>query len=443
MKKFKPISLNREFYTLASSDGISAELTLYGDIVEERPIDWWTGEPIEGNFIVQSEFLSDLDAVKNCKSLTIRINSAGGDAAVSVLIHNRLRELAMNGMKLSCVVDGVAMSGGSLIMCACEDVQVYPSSIIMIHKCWAFLFGGYNADELREAAVRQDAIDKAQVGIYARKTGMSETQLLHMMGNTTYMTGRDAVDKGFADGLLDGDVAIAASADGRSLFVHGREMHLKNGLFAPDFVRTAEEGEPASEGENGITGEDPEDIEHQAGGLEIGRRPTPEVRAMRETSADEPESDPAVSPGNPGSEGGEDMTLEEFREQNPEEARRIDEAQAAAVAAAENNARAAERERLRGIDAIAASVGDPAMVEEARFGETACDARELAFRAMQKSAAQGANAFRAMQNDVKASGAAAVNTVPPVEDKPVIPKTAEEQMVAARAEVKSLLHPEQ
>lgn len=425
MKKFKPISLNREFYTLASSDGISAELTLYGDIVEERPIDWWTGEPIEGNFIVQSEFLSDLDAVKNCKSLTIRINSAGGDAAVSVLIHNRLRELAMNGMKLSCIVDGVAMSGGSLIMCACEDVQVYPSSIIMIHKCWAFLFGGYNADELREAATRQDAIDKAQVGIYARKTGMSETQLLHMMGNTTYMTGRDAVDKGFADGLLDGDVVIAASADGRSLFVHGREMHLKNGLFAPDFVRTAEEGEPASEGENGITGEDPEDIEHQVG------------------EPAEPETDPAVSPGNPGSEGGEDMTLEEFREQNPEEARRIDEAQAAAVAAAENNARAAERERLRGIDAIAASVGDPAMVEEARFGETACDARELAFRAMQKSAAQGANAYRAMQNDVKASGAAAVNPVPPVEDKPVIPKTAEEQMNAARAEVKSLLHPEQ
>lgn len=425
MKKFKPISLNREFYTLASSDGISAELTLYGDIVEERPIDWWTGEPIEGNFIVQSEFLSDLDAVKNCKSLTIRINSAGGDAAVSVLIHNRLRELAMNGMKLSCVVDGVAMSGGSLIMCACEDVQVYPSSIIMIHKCWAFLYGGYNADELREAATRQDAIDKAQVGIYARKTGMSETQLLHMMGNTTYMTGRDAVDKGFADGLLDGDVAIAASADGRSLFVHGREMHLKNGLFAPDFVRTAEEGEPASEGENGITGEDPEDIEHQVG------------------EPAEPETDPAVSPGNPGSEGGEDMTLEEFREQNPEEARRIDEAQAAAVRDAENRARAAERERLRGIDGIAATVGDPAMVEEARYGETACDARELAFRAMQRSAAQGASAFQAMRNDAQASGAAAVNPVPPVEDKPIIPKTADEQMNAARAEVKSLLHPEQ
>lgn len=418
MKKFKPFSFERACYTLASQNGVDAELTLYGEIMETQPTDWW-GDPIEGNFILQDEFLRDLEAVKNCSSLHIRINSAGGDAAVSVLIHNRLRELAMNGMKLSCTVDGVAMSGGSLIMCACENVKVYPSSIIMIHKCWSLLFGGYNADELREAATRQDAIDRAQVGIYAQKTGLSETQLLHMMGDTTYMTGRDAIAKGFADELVEGDVEIAASADGRRLFVGGREMHLTAGMFAPDFVRTSEGEEPHEE--EGIDGEDPEDIDHQAG---------------------EPETDPAEIPGNPGSERRETMTLEEFREQFPEEARRIDEAQAAAVRDAENNARAAERERLRGIDQIAASVGDPAMVEEARFGETACDARELAFRAMQKSAAQGANAFRAMQNDVKASGAAAVNPVPPVEDKPVIPKTADEQMNAARAEVKSLLHPE-
>lgn len=424
MKKFKPFSFERPCYTLASQNGVDAELTLYGEIMEYQPRDLW-GDPIEGEFILQDEFLRDLEAVKNCSSLHIRINSAGGDAAVSVLIHNRLRELAMNGMKLSCTVDGVAMSGGSLIMCACENVRVYPSSIIMIHKCWSLLFGGYNADELREAATRQDAIDRAQVGIYAQKTGLSETQLLHMMGDTTYMTGKDAIEKGFADELVEGDVEIAASADGRRLFVGGREMHLTAGMFAPDFVRTAEEGEPASEGENGITGEDPEDIEHQAG------------------EPAEPESDPAVSPGNPGSEGGEDMTLEEFREQNPEEARRIDEAQAAAVRDAENRARAAERERLRGIDGIAATVGDPAMVEEARYGETACDARELAFRAMQRSAVQGASALQAMRNDAKASGTAAVNPVPPVEDKPIIPKTAEEQMNAARAEVKSLLHPEQ
>lgn len=419
--KLNPFSFERAFYTLASTDGISAELTLYGDIMECQPTDWW-GDPIEGNFILQDEFLRDLETVKNCKSLNIRINSAGGDAAVAVLIHNRLRELAMNGMKISCIVDGVAMSGGSLIMCACENVRVYPSSIVMIHKCWSFMFGGYNADELRDAAVRQDAVDRAQVGIYARKTGLSETQLLHMMGDTTYMTGRDAVEKGFADELLDGeDAPIAASADGRNLYVKGRRIHLAPGLFAPDFVPTQSEEQEKDD----IDGGDPaEDIEKEA-------------QEPEETGSTEP------VPGNPGEEGGENMTLEEFREQNPEEARRIDEAQAAAVADAETRARAAERERLRGIDQIAATIGDASLVEEARFGETACDARELAFRAVQASAAQGTNVFRAMANDAKNSGASAVKPVPPAKDDPAMPGTEEEKRNAARAEVKSLLHPAQ
>lgn len=419
MKKFKPFSFERACYTLASQNGVDAELTLYGEIMETQPTDWW-GDPIEGNFILQDEFLRDLEAVKNCSSLHIRINSAGGDAAVSVLIHNRLRELAMNGVKLSCTVDGVAMSGGSLIMCACDNVEVYPSSIIMIHKCWSLLFGGYNADELREAATKQDAIDRAQVGIYARKTGISETQLLHMMGDTTYLTGRDALAKGFADKLLDGDVEIAASADGRKLFVSGREMHLTAGMFAPDFVKTAEE-DPHEK--KGIDGEEPEDI--KAG------------------DPVEPVEDPAATPGNPGSEGGEDMTLEEFREQNPEEARRIDEAQAAAVTAAKNAARASERERLRGIDEIASCIGDEAMVAEARYGETACDARELSFRAMKAGVGRNAAFLTGLAKDAGASGASAVKPVPPAKDDPAMPGTEEEKRNAARAEVKSLLHPAQ
>ena len=137
------------------------------------------------------------------------------------------------------------------------------------------------------------------------------------------------------------------------------------------------------------------------------------------------------------------MTLEELRAKYPELANQIDAERAAAVQEAENRVRAAERERIRGIEEIASSVGDPAMVREAMYGETACDARELAFRVMQASAAQGRNILGAMTNDVKNSGASGVNPVPPVEDKPLAPKTPEEQMKAARAEAKALLHPQQ
>ena len=222
--KPQAINIQRRFYTMVSNDGQSAEITMYGEIVETQPVDWWTGEPIEGSYIIQKEFLQDLEAVSKAKSLTIRMNSLGGDAGVSILIHNRLRDMAAKGTALTCIVDGVAMSGGSLIMCACDTVQVNPSSLIMIHKCWSFLFGGYNADELRQMAVANDAWDKAQVAIYKRKCGLSDTVISHMMGDTTYMTGQEAVEKGFADSLIEDaePTNIAASADGPTVILNGR-----------------------------------------------------------------------------------------------------------------------------------------------------------------------------------------------------------------------------
>ena len=247
------VNIKRAVYAMATTDGQSAEITMYGDIYEQHPTDW-DGNPVEGEFVLLPEFMEDLEQIASCKDITIRMNSYGGggrgalinlvdgDAGVSITIHNRLRELARGGAKLTCVVDGVAMSGGSLIMCACDTVKVNPSSLVMIHKCWTFLFGGYNADEMRALADRNTAWDKAQATIYKRKTGLSDTVLTHMMADTTYMTGGEAVEKGFADELLE-DAApldIAASADGRSLFVRGRTIHLTPGMFAPDSIPTVD-----------------------------------------------------------------------------------------------------------------------------------------------------------------------------------------------------------
>ena len=188
------IQINRPFYAMSSTNGVDAEITMYGEIVESQPVDWWTKKPIEGQYIIQKEFLDDLEQVSGCKKLTIRMNSLGGDAGVSILIHNRLRELSGKGTEIECVVDGVAMSGGSLIMCAADKVRVNGSSLIMIHKCWSVIFGAYNADELKAAAAANDAWDKAQAAIYVRKTGMSETVISHMMADTTYMTGKEAIE---------------------------------------------------------------------------------------------------------------------------------------------------------------------------------------------------------------------------------------------------------
>lgn len=244
MKK-KPVEIKKSVYTLASVDGSTAELTMYGDIYEQRPVDFRTGEPVEGEFILLDEFLTDLDEIRRCSALTIRMNSYGGDTNVANVIHNRLRDLAREGMALTCIVDGVAMSGGSLIMCACDRVEVNPSSLIMIHNAWGFLWGGYNAAQLRELATQFDAYDKMQVSIYERKTGLSAEAIAGMMAETTYMTGREALEKGFADAILEDaePLQIAASADRRTLYVGERKLHLAPGMEAPAALETAEDPE--------------------------------------------------------------------------------------------------------------------------------------------------------------------------------------------------------
>lgn len=399
----KPINIRRNFYTMAGNTGEDAEITMYGEIVESQPTDWWTGEPVEGEYIVQSEFLGDLEQVSDCKKLTIRMNSLGGDAGVSILIHNRLRELSNNGTEITCIVDGVAMSGGSLIMCACDKVRVNPSSLIMIHKCWGFLFGGYNADNLRDLAKSYDAWDDAQVAIYKRKCKLSDTVISHMMGETTYMTGEEAVEKGFADELItDAEpLNLAASASRTSLYVNGKAFHLARGMTLPESIPTVS------------TSATEDDIKTKTPGSDTGSL-----------------------------EGGTPMAtnLEELRTENAPLAATIESEVRAAVSAenteAVNQAVNAERQRISEIDEISC-LYDAETVREAKYGNP-CSAQEMAFRAATKAAKTGSAFMANAMKDYQQSGAAGVPATPGTSDEGK-PKTKEEHMDEARSMVSEVL----
>lgn len=382
------------FYTMAMTGEEGAEITMYGTIVDCKPKNFWTGEEVDGEFIVLKDFLTDLNTISSCKKLTVRMNSLGGDAGVAITIHNRLRELADSGVETECIVDGMAMSGGSLIMCACDKVKVNPSSLIMIHKCWAELWGGYNADDLRKEAEAYDAYDKAQASIYKRKCGLSETVILHMMANTTYMTGEEAVEKGFADELIENaePLGLAASADGRSIYVRGKEVHLTYGMFAPDFIPTLNTEKKS--------------VENKQAAVTVGE------------------------------EGGSPMTKDELRENYPDLVQQIV-AEAMATVNTDTEERIlAERTRIREIDEIGSLYAEE-IVTEAKYGETACSAQELAYRAAQSQAKAGKKVLDDLISDTSNSGAVNVASVPSPEEKEKS-DTPEEKMETARAFVSSL-----
>ncbi|MBR6321610.1 MAG: ATP-dependent Clp protease proteolytic subunit, partial [Lachnospiraceae bacterium] len=285
-----------------------------------------------------------------------------------------------------------------------------PSSLIMIHKGWVFIWGGYNADELREMASENDAWDKMQVEIYKRKTGLSETVLMHMMSDTTYMTGREAKEKGFADEIIEDaePLGIAASADGRSYFVRGQKFHLAAGMFMPDTVPTASE-----------------DIV-----VNPGDAPAASVETINQ---------PEVT----GREGGNSMTAEELRAQYPELVNQIEADARASVNTAEIAASAVqdERARLAAIDEVA-HLFDANLVREARYGENACSAQELAYRAAQRAATQGQAFLTALEADGAASGAKSVNSAPARAEKAQEEKTPEELQEDANRAVSKLFEKE-
>lgn len=91
----------------------SAEITMYGEIVTNRPKTLWTDKKDDKLYIVLSEFLDDLEKVKERSKLTIRINSPGGELYAGLAIMNRLSEFKGDVIT---VVDGLAASAASIIL---------------------------------------------------------------------------------------------------------------------------------------------------------------------------------------------------------------------------------------------------------------------------------------------------------------------------------------
>lgn len=389
------VNIQRECYAMATREGNSAEITMYGQIVERKPTDWF-GQPIAGNYIVKSEFLEDLKQIEGVRKLTIRLDSLGGDAYASLLIHNRLRELKA---KKTVQVDGVAMSGGSIIMCAGDTVKVNPGSLIMIHKCLALMIGWYNEDDLNKVVGSNQAVDKALASIYTKKTGLTEEEVLAMMGAETYLTGEEALQKGFADELLENEDApvIAASADHNTLFVNGRALATM-GYPLPEGIPVAPAAQAAS----------------------------PTTQKPTENSG----------------EGGKEImakNLEELKAENPELAESIMAEANAAVAADVTAATEAERQRLREIDSIA-PIYDDETVNEAKYGDKPCNAQEMAFRAAQKAAQSGKTFLNDLEQDGKDSGAAGVPAAAADTElpNPATQQTKEERIAAGAAAAKAV-----
>ena len=149
--------------------------------------------------------------------------------------------------------------------------------------------------------------------------------------------------------------------------------------------------------------------------------------------------------------------LEELRAENPELAEALmAEAKATVSASAGGGTPApqagadvvsaavqAEQKRIQEIDAVA-SLYDAETVRAAKYGENACTAQEMTYRAAQAAAQKGKKFLSDLDDDTKASGAQGVPAAgDPGTSPPVEAQTPDQRMANARAEVKALFGKEE
>lgn len=161
-------------------------------------------DEIGGWGISAQQFARDIKALGDLSQIDLRVHSPGGDVFEGMAIYNLLRSHPAN---VDGYVDGLAASMGSVVLMAANTIHMPANAMMMVHKPWGIQGG--DADDMRRYAELLDKVESSLVMAYVAKTGKSEDDIKALLKGETWMTGREAVEAGFADKLTDPLVAAA------------------------------------------------------------------------------------------------------------------------------------------------------------------------------------------------------------------------------------------
>lgn len=164
------------------------------DVIGE---DYWSGGGITAKKVA-----AQLKAIGD-RPVEVQLNSPGGDMFEGIAIFNVLRE---HPKDITIKVMGMAASAASIIAMAGDRVEMGAASFLMIHNCWVLAIG--NRHDMRQTSEWLEPFDQAMVDVYAARTGQKPADIAKWMDAETYMSGSQAIERGFADALLSSDEMV-------------------------------------------------------------------------------------------------------------------------------------------------------------------------------------------------------------------------------------------
>ena len=188
---------NGDWFTFKNASDEKPKIYIYDEI------GFWGTEA--SDFVNQ---LNELDA----KTFELHLNSPGGEVFDGLAIYNALKQ---HKATVEVYVDGLAASAASFIAQAGDTVTMARNAQLMIHDGIAFAYG--NEEDMLRTAETLSTISNNIADIYAYRAGKRgfDTTLEDfraLMKTEVWYTGKEAVEAGLADVVLDHDDEEAEKA---------------------------------------------------------------------------------------------------------------------------------------------------------------------------------------------------------------------------------------
>lgn len=358
---------SNHFWEVKNLAGNDAELILYGPISDTS---WW------GDEVTPKQFADDIKALGTMDSLTVRINSGGGDVFAAQAIGTQLDNLAKAGTKTKCCIDGLCASAATIIASHCGTVTASEGSYYMIHLPSICLYDACDEKDLEAYLNELKAVKNGILQLYAKKTGRDIDELTGLMDATSWFTASEAKEYGFVDEVDENETAQIENRSG-ALFVNSIDTGLALSE-APEFVKNAAKRfsntkTPAAAPENK---EEPKMAENQKTGAQAA---------------------PAIT------------TVDALRAAYPDLCKQIEDD-------ATQNATNAERARIKDIEDMTAP-GAENSAYDAKYGEHPQNAADYAIAQMKAQREAGRKAVADAKDDAGKSGVNGVGQAAPANGK--------------------------
>ena len=179
---------------------MEGHIYVYGEIVSYQGDD-----AAEFGVVSPKTVLNQIQSASSAESLTIHINSQGGDVDAGFAIYDILRSV---GKPITTIIEGQCYSIATVIALAGDSRLATQNSGFLIHNPWTQPEPG-DAKKMRQAA---DVLDKFQAKIaefYSKITGLSVENILQEMEKDEFMDLTTAKEYGFITEIIETVKAVA------------------------------------------------------------------------------------------------------------------------------------------------------------------------------------------------------------------------------------------